>query len=112
MVRQSSNTDVFQAIACPTRRTILRLLAERERRVGELADELNIRQPSVSEQLRVLRETHLVAMRREGRERIYRVNEPGFRPLIDWISDFSRFWDEKIDRLGAFLESKQTDKQL
>ena len=108
MVRQASNSDVFQAIACPTRRSLLELLGERERPVSDLVEALNISQPSVSEQLRVLRETGLVDVERIGRRRIYRLRPAGFRPLIDWMTEFSRFWDVKLDSLASFLEQQKT----
>lgn len=107
MVRQAANSDVFQAIACPTRRMLLDLLAERERPVGDLVDALDISQPSISEQLRVLRETGLVDVQKSGRRRIYRLRPAGFQPLIDWIGEFSRFWDVKFDSLASFLDRRQ-----
>lgn len=109
MVKQSSNADVFQAISCPTRRTLLRLIAERERSVTELVEAMQITQPSVSEQLRVLRDTGLVEAQRSGRSRIYQLNPQGLAPLVDWLSEFSRFWDVKLDALSAFLERQHRE---
>jgi len=107
MVRQVSNADVFQAVACPTRRRLLHLLAERKRPVGELVWALKLRQPSVSEQLRILRETGLVDVEQAGRARIYKLKPEGFRPLVDWMTEFSRFWDVKLDAFSAFLAKQQ-----
>lgn len=107
MVRRPSGTDVFQAVACPTRRKLLKLLAERQRPVSELVDDLKLRQPSVSAQLRILRETGLVHVEQVGRSRFYRLNPDGFRPLLDWINEFSRFWDTKLDGLAKFLDQNQ-----
>lgn len=110
MVRQSSSSDVFQAMACPTRRKLLRLLAEGRRPVGELVDELNIRQPSVSEQLGVLRQAGLVRVERVGRSRVYSIAPGGFRPLVDWMREFSQFWDVKLDSLASFLNRQKGDR--
>lgn len=107
MVRRASNTDVFQAVSCPTRRRLLELLAERRRPVRELVEELRIKQPSVSEQLRVLRETGLVDVEPRGRNRVYKLNPAGFQPLVDWMREFARFWDVKLDSLASFLEKQQ-----
>jgi len=110
MVRQASNSDVFQALSCPTRRRLLRLLADRKRPVSDLVEELKIRQPSVSEQLRILRETGLVDVEKAGRTRIYMLNPEGFRPLVDWMTEFARFWDIKLDALSALLAKKLQEK--
>ena len=111
LVRQASDSDVFYAIACPTRRKLLGLLATRERQVGELVDALKIRQPSVSEQLRVLRNTGLVEVQSVGRKRIYRIQPDGLAPLVDWVNEFSRFWETKLDSLADFLEQKTSEKR-
>ncbi len=110
MVRAISKADVFHVVSCPTRRTLLELLAERECPVGELVDALQLRQPSVSEQLRVLREAELVEVKSVGRNRFYRLNPQGLRPLVDWVLEFSRFWDVKLDSLAAFLAKQRREE--
>lgn len=107
MVRVTSNTDVFTAVSCPTRRRLLELLAERQRPVGELVKILQIRQPSVSGQLRVLLDTGLVTVEDSGRSRVYHLNPSGLRPLVDWMAEFSRFWDVKLVNLDSFLEKQE-----
>ena len=109
MVRLPADTDVFQAISCPTRRRLLALLAERQRPVHELVEALSIRQPSVSEQLRVLRETGLVDVEHQGRSRLYRFQPAGLQPLVDWMAEFSRFWDVKLDALASFLKEHEKE---
>ena len=82
--------SVFQAVADPTRRAILDLLARGERSAGELVDPFPISQPAVSQHLRVLREADLVAERREGRRRVYRLNPAGLREVYDWAAHYER----------------------
>ena len=99
--------DVFQAIADPTRRRMLGLLAERERPVMELVDHFDITQPSVSQHLRVLRDVGLVSIRKAGRQRIYQLNSGPIRNVADWVRQFERFWDERLDRLEGYLAGQR-----
>ena len=92
MARAATNSDVFNAVAEPRRRDILRFLADRERPVEEIAAAFGMRQPSASKHLRVLREVDLVRMRRDGRRRLYRTNAAAIRPLHQWAGEFERFW--------------------
>lgn len=104
MARGAADSDVFSAIADPTRRRMLDLLIEGERAVSELVAAFAIAQPSVSEHLRVLREVGLVEARREGRRRLYRINATKLRELADWLATYSRFWDKRLDALGSYLD--------
>ncbi len=106
MVRAAENADVFALVACPTRRKIIELLAEGERPVTDLVAHLRIRQPSVSEQLRLLRDAGLVEARRSGRQRLYSLNAAKIKPIADWATAFSRFWDKKLDALASHLSKK------
>src|SRR2546421_13010703 len=90
--RAATTSDAFNAVAEPRRREILNFLALHERPVGEIVDNLNLEQPSVSKHLRVLREVGLVNARREGRRMLYRTNAEAIRPLYEWTSTFERFW--------------------
>jgi len=72
----------------------------------DLVEHFDISQPSVSEHLRVLREAGLVALRREGRRRIYRVEASPLKELYDWVQAYERFWQERLDRLGRYLRAQ------
>ena len=74
MARAATTSDAFNAVAEPRRRDILSLLAFKERPVGDIVASLGFEQPSVSKHLRVLREVGLVAVRRDGRQMLYRTN--------------------------------------
>jgi DNA-binding transcriptional ArsR family regulator len=82
MPRAATTSDAFNAIAEPRRRDILDCLARRERAVGEIVAALNLEQPSVSKHLRVLRDTGLVHVRRDGRRILYRTNYEPVRALL------------------------------
>src|SRR5438132_11143452 len=84
MARAATTSDAFNAVAEPRRREILNFLALQERPVGDIVDSLNLEQPSVSKHLRVLRQTGLVNVRRDGRRMLYRTNADAIRPLYEW----------------------------
>ena len=78
--------EVFEALAQPTRREILRLLADRELTVGGIAERFSVTQPAISQHLRVLREAGLVEHRRDGARRIYRVRPEGLGDLHEFLA--------------------------
>ncbi len=98
--------DVFQLLADPTRRRIIQILAEGERAVMDLVSAFDISQPSISQQLRVLREGGLVSARKEGRRRIYELDARRLKEAADWIAAYEKFWDDKLDRLGSYLDAQ------
>ena len=104
MARAATTTDAFNAVAEPRRRQILDVLAGGERPVNDLVTLLGLTQPLVSKHLRVLREVGLVAVRDEGRQRMYRVNGQPLKPIHDWVSQYERSWVQRFDRLDAVLE--------
>ena len=104
MARTATTADTFNAIAEPRRRAILDVLAGGERPVNDLVRELRLAQPQVSKHLRVLREVGAVAVRDEGRRRLYRVNGHALKPIHDWVKSYERLWSERFDELDAVLE--------
>ena len=103
MARAATTTDAFNAVAEPRRRQILGVLGGGERSVTELVSQLEIPQPLVSKHLRVLRETGLVAVRDDGRQRLYRLNSSALKPIHDWVSDFEHLWSERFSQLDDVL---------
>lgn len=106
MPRAATNSDVFTAIAEPSRRQILRYLAVEERPVGHIVATLRLAQPSVSKHLRVLRDVGLVRARRRGRCVLYRTNAEAIRPLYEWAGTFERFWRHQLIRVKERAEEK------
>ena len=102
----SAAPDTFRAIADPTRRAILDLLAGGELPVSDIGARFPISQPALSQHLRVLRESGLVSGRRHGRRRLYRVEAGPLRAVYDWVAHYEAFWDEKLAALGAYLEER------
>lgn len=106
MARASTTSDIFNAVAEPRRREILTLLVVQEREVGELVSLLRIDQPSVSKHLRVLRDTGLVHVRRNGRHKLYRTNAEAIKPMHEWTRFFERYWGHQLDRIKVRAEAK------
>jgi DNA-binding transcriptional ArsR family regulator len=104
MARAATTTDAFNAVAEPRRRQILDALSGGERRVNDLVDFLDISQPQMSKHLKVLREVGLVRVRREGRERLYRLDAGSLKPIHDWVKNYERMWSERFDALDEVLE--------
>jgi DNA-binding transcriptional ArsR family regulator len=103
MARAATTTDAFNAVAEPRRRQILDVLAGGECPVNELATRLRVAQPLVSKHLRVLREVGVVAVREDGRRRLYRLNGPALKPIHDWVKNYERSWSERFEQLDAVL---------
>ncbi|HEY2469151.1 MAG TPA: metalloregulator ArsR/SmtB family transcription factor [Terracidiphilus sp.] len=110
MARAATTSDSFNAIAEPRRRQILLLLADREYSVNEIVAGMDIDQPSVSKHLRVLRDTGLVRMRCNGRQKLYRTNAEGIRPLHEWASEFERYWNHQLNRVKERAEKRAAGK--
>lgn len=101
--------DVFEVLADPTRRRLLRALRGRERSVGDLVEELDISQPGVSKQLRVLHDAGFVAVRKDRQRRLYSLRPEPFRELESWMEEYRSLWEARLDRLAAHLERKKKD---
>lgn len=107
MARKPTTHDPFNAVAEPKRRRILEVLGTQEQSVNELVEALGWPQPTVSKHLGVLKEVGLVSDRREGRQRIYRLNPERLKPIYEWVAPFERYWSERFERLDEVLEGIQ-----
>ncbi|WP_345502677.1 ArsR/SmtB family transcription factor [Pedococcus ginsenosidimutans] len=90
---------VLQALADPSRRTMLGILRDHAATAGELADALPIARPGVSRHLRVLREAGLVDVRQEAQRRIYSLRPEGLAEVDDWLEDYRALWQHRLDAL-------------
>jgi DNA-binding transcriptional ArsR family regulator len=104
VVTYEARADGLDALGDPTRRAILELLAERPRPVGELADQLPVSRPAVSQHLRVLSEADLVIARREGNRRIYRLDPSGVGAVRAYLD---RFWNQALAAFKQAAEQKE-----
>lgn len=107
MPRAATTSDPFNAIAEPRRRHILELIADEERSVGEIAEALELGQPSVTKHLQVLLNVRLVTVRRDGRRTLYRTNADTLRTVHDWCRMFAQHWSGQLKRIKAHAEGKR-----
>ncbi|MEN3360933.1 MAG: hypothetical protein V7637_4915 [Mycobacteriales bacterium] len=102
--------DIFAALANPTRRDLLTLLRDRgPQPVRELANHFDMRRPSLSEHLKVLKDAGLVTERPAGRQRLYTLRAEPLREMADWLSPYERFWRGKLTALGDLLDAQPDD---
>lgn len=102
--------DVFQAIADPTRRAIIGMLAEKATNVNELSDNFSMSRTAVSKHLRILQECGIVAVEKQGRERHCRAKLEALAEVAVWINQYRLFWNDSLDRLETLLN--QEDQTL
>lgn len=102
----TQSVDVFEAVAEPSRRTLLDELRGGERTAGELVARLpELTQPTVSRHLRVLREVGLVEVRSDAQRRIYALRADGLVEMDNWISSYRGFWSAHLDALEHHLDN-------
>lgn len=94
------------AIADPTRRRIVELLAVRDRTAGELVDEFDVSAPAISQHLKVLREAGLVTVRADGQSRIQSLNPDGLGDLESWLEKTRSMWSRHLDALERELRAE------
>lgn len=97
-------TEIFKALADPTRRAVFERLAGGEMSVGELKAGFAISQPAVSQHLASLKRAGLVVERRDGRNTYYRLEPGGMRPLVAWMERYRLFWPERVEKLKDVLK--------
>ncbi|WP_075617814.1 ArsR/SmtB family transcription factor [Paenisporosarcina indica] len=102
------NRDIYDAVADPTRRKLLRLLADvEELPLNEITVHFQMGRTAVSKHLAILKDADLVIARRVGRETRYRLNPTPLKEIQDWVSFYEGFWKERIVKLNHLLEEKK-----
>ncbi|MEJ0012676.1 MAG: metalloregulator ArsR/SmtB family transcription factor [Bauldia sp.] len=102
----------FSALADPTRRAILARLALGETSVTELAQPFAMSLPAISKHLKVLEHAGLIVRGREAQWRPCRIEPQALKPVDDWLEKYRRLWEERIDRLEAYLEKLQAERKV
>lgn len=100
--------DVFQAIADPTRRAILLLLATQTMTAGAIASNFDTARPTVSKHLHILTECELLKQEQNGREIHYHINAKKMKELADFIEPFREMWDERFNKLEDIMKNYKT----
>lgn len=94
----------FRALADPTRRDILQLLAKNDLTIAEVADNFQITRAAVKKHLTILDEGDLITVRTSGRSRLNALNPDGIKRVFDWFSYFDAFWDDRLNELKTQIE--------
>ncbi len=100
--------DVFQAIADPTRREIINMLAYKSLNLNSVAEQFKISRPAVSKHIKILSECGLITVKQKGRERFCEAKLDGLHEVSDWIEQYKKFWEEKLDALENYLNELQS----
>ena len=102
--------DVFQAIADPTRRAILLLVASQSMTAGAIAANFDTARPTVSKHLQILAECELLEQEQTGREIYYHLNPQKIKEIADFIEPFREMWDERFNKLESVMKNYKSNK--
>lgn len=103
--------DVFQAIADPTRRQIIELLAKRSLNLNEIAENFEVSRQAVSVHVRILTECGLILIKKQGRERYCEAKLDTLNEVATWVDHCKQFWTVQFNSLDKYLEKVQTHKK-
>ena len=103
--------DVFSALAEPTRRRIMEILAERgQMAASDIYEEFSSSPQAISQHLKVLREADLVRVKKQAQKRLYEINTSKVQELEEWANRTRRLWNKRFDRLEKLLEKDRAEK--
>ena len=101
---ETGNQGAFRALADPTRRAILLHLSQEEMTIADLSGRFDMTRAAVKKHLTVLSDGGLITVKTRGRERINTINPEGMAPVLDWLSYFDAFWNDRLDALKTAIE--------
>jgi DNA-binding transcriptional ArsR family regulator len=99
--------DVFQAIADPTRRTIINMISSQSLNLNSVAENFDISRPAISKHIKILTECGLIVVKQQGRERYCEAKLEKLNEVSDWVEQYRKFWTVKLDALETYLEVLQ-----
>jgi DNA-binding transcriptional ArsR family regulator len=108
---QEARRDVFQAIADPTRRQIINLIAKRPMTLNAIADNFEISRPAVSQHIKLLTECGMVVIEQVGRERFCEAKLDALREVSNWVDQYRQFWNAKLNSLDKYLNEVQLNNK-
>jgi len=103
--------DVFQAIADPTRREIINLVAHRSLNLNAIAENFDVSRPAISQHIKILTECGLIVIKKQGRERYCEAKLQQLNEVSAWIEQYREFWVKKFDALDHLLTQMQAKKK-
>ncbi len=102
--------DVFQAIADPTRRAILLLVATQSMSAGAIASNFDTARPTVSKHIQILTECELLKQEQNGREIYYHINAKKMKAIAEFIEPFRKIWDDRFNKLESVMKKYEAEK--
>ncbi|MCE7995471.1 MAG: helix-turn-helix transcriptional regulator [Roseivirga sp.] len=99
--------DVFQAIADPTRRQIINMVAHKSLNLNSVAEQFEVSRPAISKHIKILTECGLVVINQKGRERFCEAKVEKLTEVSDWVEQFREMWEAKFDSLDKYLTKLQ-----
>ena len=106
-----SRRDVFQAIADPTRREIINLIAFNPLNLNSIAENFDVSRPAISQHIKILTECGLIVIKKQGRERYCEAKLQQLNDVSDWIEQYRKLWDGRFDALDNLLDQLKTKRK-
>jgi DNA-binding transcriptional ArsR family regulator len=103
--------DVFQAIADPTRRDIINLIAYKPLNLNSIADNFKVSRPAISQHIKILIECGLIEIKKQGRERYCEAKLSQLNEVSQWIEQYHKLWAERFDSMDDLLEEMKAKKR-
>src|ERR1700690_4220734 len=103
--------DLFQAIADPTRRKIINMIAHESLNLNSVAEKFRISRPAVSKHIKILTECGLITINQQGRDRYCEAKLKKLNEVSDWVEQYKEFWNTKFDALEEYLHQLQSTKK-
>ena len=103
--------DVFQAIADPTRRQIIDIIAKQPLNLNSVAEKFDISRPAISKHIKILTECGLITIKQEGRHRYCEAKLEKLNEVSGWVEQYRKFWTQKLDALEVYLDELQKKQE-
>ncbi|MEI9808183.1 MAG: metalloregulator ArsR/SmtB family transcription factor [Bacteroidota bacterium] len=103
--------DVFQAIADPTRREIITLIAQQSLTPNTVADSFDVSRQAISKHIKILAECGIIMIAKQGRERYCYIQAEKLNEVADWLDNFRKLWEHQFDKLDTLLLNMQTKQK-
>jgi DNA-binding transcriptional ArsR family regulator len=110
-LNMETRRDVFQAIADPTRRAIINIVAHKSQNLNALAENFDVSRQAISLHIKVLTECGLIVIQQQGRERFCHIRFEKLNEVATWLEQYRHFLDNKMDALDIYLETIQKEKK-
>jgi DNA-binding transcriptional ArsR family regulator len=104
--------DVFQAIADPTRRAIINMIATQSLNLNAVAENFDVSRPAISKHIKILTECGLIVIKQQGRERFCEAKLDKLNEVSHWVEQYRQFWEQKLDSLERYLHEMQSKKTV